>query len=101
MAFLQAGQPIPYDTGDAMAFAGYPLLVDGEAVGVLAILSSERLREPAVDALDLVAQEIAIGLERKRAEQALRDSEDRYRRINRNHRGRDSGSRTPIGDPRS
>ncbi|MDP9411092.1 MAG: PAS domain S-box protein [Actinomycetota bacterium] len=58
-----------------VAFAGYPLLVEGRLVGVLALFARERLAEDTNEALAQVADVIAQGIERKRAEEALRRSE--------------------------
>ena len=57
-----------------LAFAGYPLLVDDQVVGVLAMFSSQPLGQAAFDALGVAAQEIALGIERKTSEQELRSS---------------------------
>jgi len=54
-----------------VAFAGYPLLVEDRLVGVLALFARQALPEFALDALASVAQTVATGIERKRAEAAL------------------------------
>lgn len=64
-----------------VAFAGYPLIVEGEIIGVIAMFSRQRLTESAFTALDIAAQEIAIGIKRKQTEAALRDSEERFRNL--------------------
>jgi len=61
------------------AFAGYPLIVDGRVLGVVAAFSRRRLSEDALQALASVAAGIAQFIKRKRAEEALRDSEERVR----------------------
>lgn len=61
------------------AFAGYPLLVEQQLVGVIAIFARNPLAEDTLDALASVSDTIAQGIERKRIQEALRDSEDRYR----------------------
>lgn len=53
------------------AFAGYPLLVDEEAMGVMALFASETISEETFEALALVANTIAQGIGRKRAEEQL------------------------------
>jgi PAS domain S-box-containing protein len=53
------------------AFAGYPLLVEDRLAGVLAMFSRERLPEDTIEALSSVANVIAQGIERRRAEEAL------------------------------
>jgi PAS domain S-box-containing protein len=55
-----------------VAFAGYPLIVEDRLVGVMAMFARVPLSEAALAALGSVAHEIALGIERKRAEAALR-----------------------------
>ena len=54
-----------------VSFAGYPLLVDGRLVGVMAMFSRHRLSVSALDALAAVANSVAVGIERKRAEERV------------------------------
>ena len=54
------------------AFGGYPLLVEGRCVGVLATFSKHALSKAALAAMAAIAHPIAIGIERKRVEDALR-----------------------------
>jgi PAS domain S-box-containing protein len=56
-----------------VAFAGYPLLVEDRLVGVLAMFSRATLPEDTLEALASVANVIAQGIERKRAEEALNE----------------------------
>jgi two-component system cell cycle sensor histidine kinase/response regulator CckA len=62
-----------------VAFAGYPLLVEDRLLGVMAMFSREKLTEDTLDALASVADVVSQGIERKRAELALRESEECYR----------------------
>ena len=62
-----------------VAFAGYPLLVGSRMLGVMAMFSQQELAEDTLDALAAVADLISQGIERKRAEEELRESEERYR----------------------
>ncbi|HEV2827926.1 MAG TPA: PAS domain S-box protein, partial [Pyrinomonadaceae bacterium] len=62
-----------------VAFAGYPLLLDSRLLGVMVMFSREELPEDTLDALASVADLISQGIERKRAEEGLRESEERYR----------------------
>ena len=62
-----------------VAFAGYPLIVEGHLVGVAALFARRPLAESTLTALASIADEIALGIERKRAEEALRASETRFR----------------------
>jgi PAS domain S-box-containing protein len=64
-----------------VAFAGYPLVIEDRLVGVLAMFSRKRLPETTLDALGNVANFIALGIERKRAEEASRASEEFSRRV--------------------
>jgi PAS domain S-box-containing protein len=54
-----------------VAFAGYPLLVEDRLVGVMALFARQPLDEDATEALAAVADTIAQGIERKRAQEAL------------------------------
>lgn len=54
-----------------VGFAGYPLLVDGELVGVLAMFSRQVIAEDTMSALAGIADTIAQGLQRRRAELEL------------------------------
>src|SRR5262245_781462 len=62
-----------------VAFAGYPLLVEDRVVGVMAMFARHPLTEDTVEAIATVAAPIAQGIERKRAEEALRASEEQFR----------------------
>ena len=55
-----------------LAFAGYPLIVDGRLVGVLAMFSRHLLKPATFDGMAAVCDQIAAGIERKRAEKSLR-----------------------------
>ena len=54
-----------------MAFAGYPLLVDSKLVGVMAIVVAARPLAAALESMAAVADAVAVGIERKRAEAEL------------------------------
>jgi PAS domain S-box-containing protein len=58
-----------------VAFAGYPLLVEDRLIGVMALFARRPLDEDTLEALAGVADVIALGIERKRAEQDLRQRE--------------------------
>jgi len=55
-----------------VAFAGHPLTVEERLVGVMAMFSRNPLTDVTIKALASVSNEIAIGIERKQAEDALR-----------------------------
>ena len=60
-----------------VAFAGHPLVVDDRLTGVVALFARRPLTEATLQAIASVADEIAVGIERVRAEEALRESEAR------------------------
>src|SRR5262245_61301437 len=62
-----------------VAFAGYPLVVEDRVVGVMAMFARHPLTEDTIEDIATVAVPIAQGIERKRAEEALRTSELRFR----------------------
>ncbi len=53
-----------------VAFAGYPLIVENRLVGVAATFARRPLDEDALNALEAIANSLAIGIERKKTEQA-------------------------------
>jgi signal transduction histidine kinase len=59
-----------------VAFAGYPLLVDGRIVGVMALFAREPLSADVLEALAAVADAVAQYVERARAEAELRRAHD-------------------------
>jgi len=62
-----------------VAFAGYPLIVEDRLVGVVALFARRQLPDSVLKSLASIADEIALGIVRKRAEEALRASETRFR----------------------
>ena len=54
-----------------VAFAGYPLVVDGRCVGVVALFSREAIAGDTLEAIGSAADAIAQGVVRKRVEEAL------------------------------
>jgi PAS domain S-box-containing protein len=52
-----------------VAFAGYPLIVENRLVGVAAAFARRPLDDDTLHALETIANSIAIGIERKRADQ--------------------------------
>jgi len=56
-----------------VAFAGYPLLVGDQLVGVLGMFARHELSPATIEALASVADSLALGVCRKRAEDDLRD----------------------------
>lgn len=62
-----------------VAFAGYPLKVGERVLGVVAAFARQPLTDAALQTFASVADGIAQFIERKRAEESLRASEDRFR----------------------
>ena len=56
-----------------IAFAGYPLVVEDQVVGVMALFSQKPLMEDTLEALATVAHTIAQGIGRKWAEEHLEE----------------------------
>jgi PAS domain S-box-containing protein len=56
-----------------VAFAGYPLVVNGVVVGVLAVFARRSMSDATFEGLGRLAQVIALGIQRQRAEIALRE----------------------------
>ncbi|QDU36015.1 Autoinducer 2 sensor kinase/phosphatase LuxQ [Maioricimonas rarisocia] len=63
-----------------VGFAGFPLLVDGRVVGVMAMFSRRALSESVLKAMDSVANSIALGIERKRIAAELKRNAETLRR---------------------
>jgi len=55
-------------------FAGYPLLVEGRLVGVLALLAGENVRQNTLDALGAIARSIAVDIDRRDIEEQLKEA---------------------------
>ncbi len=68
----------PHFSNDLTA---HPLLVDGRLVGVLAAFSEKPLADVVREALGGVAGQLAVGIERRRAEAELRQSQERFSRV--------------------
>ncbi|HEY9726780.1 MAG TPA: response regulator [Chroococcales cyanobacterium] len=64
-----------------IAFAGYPLIVENQLVGVMSVFARQPLTQTTFDALTFVADEIALGIERKQVEQALERERQQLRDI--------------------
>lgn len=60
-----------------VAFAGYPLMIQNRVLGVMAIFANHPLPNTVLKEMELVSQGIALGIDRKQAEEALRDSLER------------------------
>ncbi|HIK27947.1 MAG: PAS domain-containing protein [Oscillatoriaceae bacterium SKW80] len=60
-----------------VAFVGYPLIVEKQLVGVMAMFSRHPLSEEVLKDLALIAYQIAVGIERKRTLLALQQNRER------------------------
>ena len=69
-----------------VAFAGYPLVVEDRLIGVVALFARRQLSESILDTLASTADTIAQGIERKRAEEALRHALDEIQKSESNLR---------------
>ncbi|MCQ4574236.1 MAG: EAL domain-containing protein [Candidatus Brocadiales bacterium] len=54
-----------------VAFAGHPLIVENQLVGVMAMFAVKTLAKETTEALASVADEIALGIQRKQAEETI------------------------------
>ncbi|NJN95796.1 MAG: PAS domain S-box protein [Anaerolineales bacterium] len=54
-----------------VAFAGYPLIVEDRLVGVMAMFARHALADTVLDAMQAVANMVALSIERKKTEQTL------------------------------
>ncbi|EGK84664.1 PAS domain S-box protein [Microcoleus vaginatus PCC 9802] len=64
-----------------VAFAGYPLIVDNQLLGVIAMFTRQELKESTLVALASVADAIALGIKRKQTEEALARQKQTLRAI--------------------
>jgi signal transduction histidine kinase len=63
------------------AFAGYPLMVQGRLVGLLGVFARRPLTDFAAKALAAMADSLAVGIEHKQAEEALRATQARLQHL--------------------
>lgn len=65
-----------------VAFAGYPLLLGGEVLGVMGMFARHALNENTLGAMALVTNSIALGIQRMRGNEELRKSKDSAEQAN-------------------
>ncbi|MGD2183194.1 GAF domain-containing protein [Lusitaniella coriacea] len=58
-----------------VAFAGYPLIVEGQVLGVFAMFARHSLSDLILDELAFITGELSLGIRRKQSEEALQHSE--------------------------
>ncbi len=76
------GNPAWAAAENMVSFAGYPLLVDGELFGVVAMFSRSTMPGDTMSALGGIADTIAQGIERRRAEHELAQRAEELARSN-------------------
>ena len=64
-----------------VSFAGYPLIIGNHLVGVIAMFARVPLSRPTLEAMEIIAHGIALGIERKQSEDAARASTEQLARI--------------------
>jgi PAS domain S-box-containing protein len=64
-----------------VSFAGYPLIVANQLLGVIGVYARQVLSYSAGEALALVANLIALGIQRRRGDEALRAATDRLQHV--------------------
>ena len=64
-----------------VAFLGYPLVVENQLIGVLTMFARQPITQATFNALVSVADEIALGIQRKQVEQALERERQQLREI--------------------
>ena len=64
-----------------VAFAGYPLLIEGRVVGVMAMFARHTLTDATIQALSSIADNVSLGIEHKLAEKLLQISEHHNRAV--------------------
>lgn len=65
-----------------VSFAGYPLIIDGKILGVMALFAREPLADDTLTALSSISDSIAIGIERARADLRAREERDTLEIVN-------------------
>lgn len=57
------------------SFAGYPLIIEGRVVGVVALFARRPLTDVTLRSLEAIADQLAVAIDRTAAEESLRKSE--------------------------
>lgn len=81
-----------------IAFAGYPLIVDDHLTGVMAMFAREPLTNAVLQAMESVGNGIALGIERKRAEEERARLHDEIIRMQAARLDELSTPLIPLGD---
>lgn len=64
-----------------VSFAGYPLVIEGRVVGVVALFARRPLTEVTLRAFEAIADQLAVAIDRTAAEESLRRSEQFERQL--------------------
>jgi two-component system, cell cycle sensor histidine kinase and response regulator CckA len=62
-------------------YAGYPLMLENRLIGLMGVFSTHELTDAVIQQMGSVAHGIALCIERKRSEEALGASENRFRTV--------------------
>jgi len=73
------GDPEWAKSDGIVSFGGYPLMLEGRLIGVIALFTTEPLPKEIFDALAPTAEKIAISVEYKLSEKSLGESEEKFR----------------------
>jgi GAF domain-containing protein/FixJ family two-component response regulator/two-component sensor histidine kinase len=65
-----------------VAFAGYPLVIEGKVIGVLALFARQRLADDTLSTLAAIADSIAVAIERGRSDERAREERDTLEVVN-------------------
>lgn len=75
----RVGDPDWAEREGMISFAGHPLIVEGELIGVMALFARKPLGESTLHALGAIADTVALGIKRRRTENALRERDEQLR----------------------
>lgn len=78
---LSLNEKIPASQARLVAFAGYPLVLDHETVGVLSLFLTQPLPQPIITQLGALAHSISRTLERQRTAELLQQQAERERLV--------------------
>ncbi len=73
------GDPDWAEREGMISFAGHPLIVEDELIGVMALFARKPLGESTLRALGAIADTVALGIKRRRTENALRERDEQLR----------------------
>jgi GAF domain-containing protein/FixJ family two-component response regulator len=65
-----------------VSFAGYPLIIEGKVIGVMALFGRKPLAEDTLHMLASIANAMAMGIERARADESARQERDTLEVVN-------------------